>query len=107
MQVQIIQLIIAMVLFFILFFGVSFILNMILKMTWLMMFVYPIVLILVVNTTPLYDVFTQFPDAFNAFITNVMNLTFADYVLFISGFLGIIVAGLAIKYLRNAGYTMF
>ena len=46
---SIVQLVISMLLFFVLFYGISFLLNMILKVTWLMVGVYPFIVLLIVD----------------------------------------------------------
>ncbi len=102
-----IQLFISVLLFFVLFFGISFILNMILKQTWLMAFVFPIIVILIVDTFPFSTYFTDPGYAFSTLGNEFITLGLQDAIILSSGFIGTIVAGLVIKFLRKNGYQMF
>ncbi len=106
-MIEVVQLFISMVLFLVLFFGIAFILNMVLKVTWMMVLVYPIIVLLFINTTPLGEFFTNPGSAFSGLWENVTSMLLADYLLFGSGLIGILIAGAAIRYLRKSGYTMF
>lgn len=106
-MIEVVQLFISMVLFLVLFFGIAFILNMVLKVTWMMVLVYPIIVLLFINTTPFGEFFSNPGTAFSALWDNVTSMLLADYLLFGSGLVGIIIAGASIRYLRKSGYTMF
>lgn len=103
----IIQLLVSMLLFFVLFFGISFILNMILKVTWLMAFVYPFIVIILMDGISSYEYITNPIDSLNAAWEGIINLTLPDILMLVSGFIGVIAAGYTIRYLRKAGYKMF
>ncbi|MHC0553033.1 YuiB family protein [Salinicoccus sp. CNSTN-B1] len=104
---SIIQLAISMLLFFVLFYGISFILNMILKMTWLMVGVYPIIVLLIVDGISTTEYLTNTTRAFSTLGEHLVNLQLADILMLGSGLVGTILAGMTIRYLRNAGYQMF
>lgn len=103
----IIQLIISMILFFVLFYGISFILNMILKVTWLMVIVYPFVIILLMDGISTFQYFTRPGESFQAAYDGLAGLSLPDILMLGSGFAGVVLAGVTIRYLRNAGYKMF
>lgn len=94
-------------LFFVLFFGIAFILNMLLRATWVMSFVFPIVIIFIVSEVSFWTYFSSpsaaFPSLWNSFI----NLQVVDIIILLTGFIGTIVAGIVIKILRKSGYQMF
>ncbi|MUK90021.1 hypothetical protein GMD78_16745 [Ornithinibacillus sp. L9] len=102
-----IQLIVSILLFFVIFFGIAFILNMLLRRTWLMAFIYPIIIIIIVDNIATTDYFTQPGEAFRAAFTKIASLTPVDYTILLAGFAGTIVSGFVIKYLRKNGYQMF
>ncbi|MFC3420193.1 YuiB family protein [Salinicoccus hispanicus] len=104
---SIIQLAISMLLFFVLFYGISFILNMILKMTWLMVGVYPFIVLLIVDGISSAEYFTNTSEAFSTLGERLANLHIADILMLGSGLIGTILAGMTIRYLRKAGYQMF
>lgn len=104
---SIIQLAISMLLFFVLFYGISFILNMILKMTWLMVGVYPIIVLLIVDGISTAEYITNTAEAFSTLGEHLVNLQIADILMLGSGLVGTILAGMTIRYLRKAGYQMF
>lgn len=102
------QLVISVLLFLILFFGIGFILNMILKTTWLPgAVIYPIVLILLVNKTPIGDYFKQPIQSLIDLGVSFSKLLAVDYVVLIAGLAGSILSGVTIKTLRLKGYRMF
>lgn len=103
----IVQLIVSMLLFFVLFYGISFILNMILKVTWLMAFVYPFIVIFLMDGISTYAYITNPGESFSAAWDGIINLSLPDILMLGSGFVGIIAAGYTIRYLRKAGYQMF
>ena len=104
---SIIQLLLSILLFFVLFYGISFILNMLLKTTWLMVLVYPVIVVLIVDGISSAEYFTNTSEAFSALGNNLTNLYLADIIMLGGGLVGIILAGMTIRYLRNAGYQMF
>lgn len=96
-----------MLLFFVLFYGISFILNMILKMTWLMVGVYPFIVLFIVDGISTAEYFTNTSEAFSTLGERLVNLHIADILMLGSGLVGTILAGMTIRYLRKAGYQMF
>lgn len=103
----IIQLVISMILFFVLFYGISFIINMILKVTWLMVLVYPVIIILMMDGISTFQYFTRPGESFQAAYDGLVQLSLPDILMLGSGFAGVVLAGVTIRYLRNAGYKMF
>src|SRR5690625_6865338 len=103
----IIQLVISMILFFVLFYGISFILNMILKVTWLMVVVYPFIIVLLMDGISTFQYFTRPGASFQAAYEGIAGLSLPDILMLGSGFAGVVLAGVTIRYLRNAGYKMF
>lgn len=101
------QLIISILLFMVLFFGIGFILNMLLKTTWLMAIVYPFIVILVINKTPLINYFTKINRVFSMLGQHIVHLTPPDIIILTSGFIGSVIAGIVMKMLRKNGYQMF
>ena len=106
-MIELVQLFISLVLFLVLFFGIAFILNMVLKVTWLMVLIYPVIVLLFINTEPLGEFISSPGASFSSLWDNIASMLLADYLLFGSGLVGVIIAGAAIRYLRKAGYTMF
>ncbi|MDL4842534.1 YuiB family protein [Aquibacillus rhizosphaerae] len=102
-----IQFIVSLILFFVLFFGIAFILNMLLRQTWIMSFVYPIVVLLIVDDFPMSEYFTNPAWAFSSFWNKFVSLNGYDIVILLFGFLGTIVSGIVIQKLRKNGYQMF
>ena len=107
MPISIIQLMISILLFFVLFFGIAFILNMLLRLTWIMTCIYPIVVIFIVDTVPFATYLHEPKEAFQTLGTNLSSLAPADITVLLSGLVGTIVAGFAMKALRKRGYRMF
>jgi hypothetical protein len=101
------QLVISMVLFLILFFGIGFLLNMVLRSTWIMAFVYPIIVILIVDDVGFFDYFTAPVASFTLLKADLLALQLVDILVLICGFIGAIIAGIVIKMLRVRGYQMF
>ncbi len=104
---QLPQLIISMLLFIILFFGIGFILNMLLRSTWIMAVVYPLVVVMIVDDVRFFEYFANPGSAFPALFDRLASLAFADILILTSGFVGTIIAGIAIRMLRARGYQMF
>ncbi|WP_138420270.1 YuiB family protein [Aquibacillus sediminis] len=101
------QLVVSIVLFFVLFFGIAFILNMLLRQTWIMSFLYPIVIFLIVDDFPLSNYVRQPVEAISTVIRNITQLTTQDILILSFGFIGTITSGIVIKLLRKNGYRMF
>ncbi|WP_226035875.1 YuiB family protein [Aquibacillus saliphilus] len=101
------QFIVSILLFFVLFFGIAFILNMLLRQTWLMAFVYPIVIMLIVDKFPISNYFKNPGTALSTVWDNILNLNGFDIVILASGFAGTITSGIVIRILRKSGYRMF
>lgn len=107
MEFTIIHLMISVLLFFVLFFGIGFILNMLLRLTWVMAFVYPIIVIFIVDNLSLID-YVQNPSmSFQTVGISIISLAPADLTILLSGFFGAICSGLTMKALRKRGYRMF
>ena len=104
---SIIQIILSMVIFFILFFGIGFILNMVLRVSWMMAIVYPLVVLFIVNQSPLVDYFTQPGSAISLLFTDLITLKIFDIFILTAGFVGSILSGVVIIALRKNGYRMF
>ena len=104
---DILQLVVSIILFFVLFFGIAFILNMLLRKTWVMSIIYPIVIILIVDKFPFSQYFSSPATAFSTLFTNFTELKISDILILLSGFIGTIVSGIVIKFLRKSGYQMF
>lgn len=102
-----IQLVVSVLLFFVIFFGISFILNMLLRRTWLMSFVYPIIVLLIVDDISKIEYIKHPIHALSTAFTNLMQITIVDIIILLSGFIGTIVSGIVIKILRKSGYQMF
>src|SRR5699024_12771343 len=107
MAMNIVQLFISVLLYFVLFYGISFILNMILKMTWLMAYVYPVIVLWIIGRVSLFDYISEPGESFNILWQNIIGISVYDIIILGSGFIGIILAGMTIRYLRKAGYQMY
>ncbi|GAA0355897.1 YuiB family protein [Bacillus horti] len=102
------QIAISVLLFVILFFGIGFILNMLLKTTWLPgAIIYPIVLIIMVNQTPIASYFKEPLDSLVSLGVRFTELLFVDYVILLAGLVGALLSGVIIRMLRSRGYRMF
>lgn len=102
-----IQLIMSILLFFVIFFGIAFILNMLLRKTWLMAYIYPFIVLIIVDKMATVEYFKRPGSAFSEAFTNVAKLAPVDIIILFSGFVGVIVSGLVIRFLRKSGYQMF
>ncbi|WP_188206579.1 YuiB family protein [Alkalibacillus aidingensis] len=103
----IIQVFVLSLLFFVLFFGIGFILNMLLRSTWVMAFIFPLIVILIVDDVPMTDYVTSPITAFPALWADLLALQFVDVFILMTGFIGTIVSGIVIRILRKKGYQMF
>lgn len=101
------QLIVSMLLFIVLFLGIGFILNMLLRVTWIMAIFYPIIVILIVDKNRIFQYFSEPSSAFSSLATNIGSLGGADIIILTSGFLGALLSGFVIRFLRKNGYQMF
>lgn len=104
---KLVQLVVSILLYFVIFFGIAFILNMLIRKTWVMSYLYPIIIILIIDNLSTWEYFTNTGNAFSALGNKLMNLTAVDIVILLSGFAGTIVSGIVIKLLRKNGYRMF
>lgn len=102
-----IQFVVSVLLYFVIFFGLSFILTMLLRGTWIMAIVYPIVIMPFVGKNGYFDYITSPKTAFSELWAQIGLLQVLDVIILLSGFLGTIVSGIVIKYLRKSGYQMF
>ncbi|MFB5660790.1 YuiB family protein [Alteribacillus sp. HJP-4] len=101
------QLVISMILFILLFFGIGFLLNMILRSTWIMAFLYPLIVIMIVDSVGIFDYIFTPGSSFQALGEDFAALQFVDILILTSGFIGAIISGIIIKMLRVRGYQMF
>lgn len=101
------QLFIVILLYFILFFGIGFLLNMLLRSTWAMTIIYPIIIILIVDSLGITAYFTQPKEAFATFFNHLAQLQIADIIVLTAGLIGAILSGITSKTLRKKGYQMF
>lgn len=101
------QLLISMLLFFVLFFGIGFLLNMLLRKTWLMSFIYPLVVIFIVDDARMIDYVTKTGATLNQLGANLVSLTPPDVFILTTGLVGAIASGFVIRSLRANGYQMF
>src|SRR5699024_8312451 len=104
---NIVQLLISVLLYFDLFYGISFILNMILKMTWIMAFVYLVIVLWIIGIVSLIDYIASPDESFVILWENIVGISIYVIVILVNGFIGIILAGMTIRYLKKAGYQMF
>lgn len=102
-----IQSFIAVVLFFVMFFGIAFILNMLLRRTWLMSFIYPIIVLMMFDKLPKIEYIKRPIYAFSTAFSNMLDANIHEIIVLTAGFIGTIVSGIVIRYLRRSGYQMF
>lgn len=102
-----IQLVVSILLYFVIFFGIAFILNMLLRRTWLMSFIYPFVVWMIVDGISTIEYFKEPGASFQTAIDQFIQLTPVDIAILTSGLAGTIVSGFVIKLLRKSGYQMF
>jgi purine-cytosine permease-like protein len=107
MQLNVATLIISMLLFLVLFFGIGFLLNMLLRMSWVMAIIYPVITIFIVDDVRFIDYFRNTQESFVSLGHKFSSLAVADVSILVSGLVGAILAGVAIKLLRKNGYQMF
>lgn len=72
-----------------------------------MAILYPIVISVIVGDSKLSEYFTKPTEAFSSTFETMTSLATADFIIVFSGFVGTIVSGFVIKYLRKTGYQMF
>ncbi|MBM7570929.1 YuiB family protein [Aquibacillus albus] len=101
------QFVVSIVLFFVLFFGISFILNMLIRRTWVMAFLYPFIVLFIVDDFPISNYFTRPIWAFVTVWDKLFQLSIYDVFILLFGLLGTIVSGIVIRMLRKNGYQMF
>ncbi|GAA0430922.1 MAG: YuiB family protein [Bacillota bacterium] len=102
-----IQLVVSIILYFVIFFGIAFILNMLLRRTWLMAFLYPFVVLIIVDNMSTMEYLKAPGSAFSEAFSRLMQITPVDIAILVAGFAGTIVSGIIIKLLRKSGYQMF
>ncbi|MFA1821397.1 YuiB family protein [Virgibacillus oceani] len=102
-----IQLFVSVLLYFVIFFGIAFILNMLLRTTWLMAFLYPVVVLLIIDDLPVSVYFTSPISSAQTAFSRIAEITAIDWIILASGLVGAIVSGIVIKLLRRSGYRMF
>ncbi|MFC3041406.1 YuiB family protein [Virgibacillus xinjiangensis] len=102
-----IQLLMSILLYFVIFFGIAFILNMLLRTKWLMAFIYPLIVIMIVDDISTLMYFTDTKEAFSTLADRFASIMPMDVIILLSGFAGTIVSGFVIKFLRKSGYQMF
>ncbi len=98
---------VSILLYFVMFFGIAFIVNMLIRKTWLMSYLYPFIIILMIDNLSTWKYITSPGNAFSELGGILGNLTGYDMVLFLFGFIGTITAGIVMKLLRKSGYGMF
>lgn len=76
-------------------------------MTWFMSFIYPIIVLLIVDNISTMEYFKNPGQAFSTAFSNLIKITPVDMIILSSGLAGTIVSGFVIKYLRKSGYQMF
>jgi len=104
---ELIQLIVSVLLYFVIFFGIAFILNMLLRRTWLMAFLYPFIISLIVGDSSFGEYFTNPGYAISSTFSKMISLPIVDIIILSSGLIGTIVSGIVVKILRKSGYQMF
>jgi hypothetical protein len=101
------QLLVSMLLFIILFFGIGFLLNMLLRATWIMAFIYPLIVIMIIDKVRFSDYFINASSAFQSLEEQFISLNPADLLILTAGLFGAILSGIVIRILRKHGYQMF
>lgn len=72
-----------------------------------MAILYPFVISLIVGDSSLGEYFTGPGEAFSSTFSKMTSLALVDIIILSSGFVGTIVSGIVIKFLRKSGYQMF
>lgn len=83
---------------FCMFYGLGFILNMLMKTTWLPIYVYLAVVLIIIFS---------FWDRTGSLFAYLQGVSFSDIIPFFGGLAGAILSGYTIRYLRVKGYQMF
>src|SRR5699024_12002118 len=96
-----------MLLYFVIFFGVAFILNMLLRQTWLMAFLYPIFVVIMVDNQSTTEYFKAPKGAFNHALDRIVVLTPADITMLTDSFTVTIVLSFVIKFIRRIFYHIY
>src|SRR5690606_41634928 len=96
-EFRLIQFFVSLLLYFVIFFGIAFILNMLLRTTWLMAFLYPIVISIIVSNIKLRDYFIHTKEAFTEVYETMTSLAAVDLTILCLGYVGMIVSGIDIK----------
>lgn len=106
-EISLVQVIVSFVLFFVMFFGIGFLLNMLLRVTWMMAFIYPIIVMFIIDEVSWLDYIFKPTSAWPALVDKATSLQVVDGVILLGGFAGAIVSGITMRVLRAAGYRMF
>lgn len=72
-----------------------------------MAFIYPFIVLLIVDNIPIGDYFSSPGQAFSKAFSELFSINTWDVIILSAGFLGTIVSGFVIKFLRKNGYQMF
>lgn len=80
---------------------------MLLRRTWLMTFVYPFIVLLIVGDSKFSQYFTEPGNAFSSTFNKFTTIQVYDVIILLAGLAGAIVSGIVIKILRRSGYQMF
>lgn len=80
---------------------------MLLRRTWLMTFIYPFIVLLIVGDSKFLQYFTEPINAFSTTFNQFSTIEVYDVIILLSGLAGAIVSGVVIKMLRKSGYQMF
>ncbi len=72
-----------------------------------MAFIYPFIVLFIVDEISIGDYFTAPGQSFSKAFSELLSINAWDIVILSSGFIGTIVSGFVIKFLRKNGYQMF
>lgn len=72
-----------------------------------MAYVYPVIVLWIIGRVSLFDYIANPGESFGILWENIIGISMFDVIILGSGFIGIILAGMTIRYLRKAGYQMF
>lgn len=68
---------------------------------------FPFIMIIIIDGISTFDYITNSGESFSLLADKLGALAAADYIIIGAGFLGTIVSGITIKFLRKSGYRMF
>lgn len=72
-----------------------------------MSFVYPFIILMIVDDMSTVNYFKEPGKSFSGAFSRLAEITPIDMTILSAGFVGTIVSGFVIKYLRKNGYQMF